>query len=70
MGDKKAAPSEALNQGPFDDAPLPDKIGKSLRQIYQDVLEEDIPDDFLSILDSADDNGPETGSSTPAGGST
>ena len=33
---------------------LPEKIGKNLRQIYDDVLNEPVPDDFLSLLSKAD----------------
>ena len=33
---------------------LPEKIGKNLRQIYDDVLNEPVPDDFLSLLTQAD----------------
>lgn len=33
---------------------LPEKIGKNLRQIYDDVLNEPVPDDFLSLLSQAD----------------
>lgn len=38
----------------FADAPLTDKIGKNLKMIYDDVLSEDIPDDFLALLQKAD----------------
>lgn len=34
--------------------PLPEKIGTNLRQMYDDVLNEPIPDDFLSLLAQAD----------------
>lgn len=34
---------------------LPEKIGKNLRQIYDDVLNEPVPDDFLSLLLQADE---------------
>lgn len=33
---------------------LPEKIGKNLRQIYDDVLNEPVPNDFLSLLTQAD----------------
>lgn len=33
-----------------------DAIGRRLRQMYDDVLGEDVPDDFLSILGEADAN--------------
>jgi len=32
-----------------------DPIGRRLRKIYEDVVEENIPVDFLSILEDADD---------------
>ncbi|WP_026941790.1 NepR family anti-sigma factor [Hellea balneolensis] len=38
----------------FTDEDLPEKIGKNLRQIYDDVLNEPVPDDFLSLLSKAD----------------
>lgn len=38
----------------FDKSPLPEKIGKNLRKIYDDVLNEPVPDDFLSLLAQAD----------------
>ena len=34
--------------------PLPEKIGTNLRQIYDEVLNDPIPDDFLSLLAQAD----------------
>lgn len=54
-GDKKSALEPSKSSGRFDRTELPDKIGRSLRQIYDDVLNEDVPDDFLDILKSADD---------------
>jgi len=38
----------------FTEQDLPEKIGKNLRQIYDDVLNEPVPDDFLSLLTQAD----------------
>lgn len=38
----------------FSKKPLKDKIGENLRQIYDDVVNEDIPDDFLTLLQKAD----------------
>lgn len=38
----------------FTDEDLPQKIGKNLRQMYDDVLNEPIPDDFLDLLTQAD----------------
>ena len=48
----------------FDSKPLPDKIGTSLRQLYDEVLNEDVPDDFLNLLRKADSK-----SAGPAGSS-
>ncbi|MGB6231702.1 MAG: NepR family anti-sigma factor [Litorimonas sp.] len=45
------------NSGRFDEEALPDKIGSSLRQIYDDVLGEEVPDDFLNLLRKADEAG-------------
>ena len=54
MTDRKDAP--ASKKG-FDSKPLPDKIGSSLRKLYDEVLSEDVPDDFLNLLRKADDAG-------------
>lgn len=35
--------------------PLPEKIGQKLRQIYDDVLNEPVPDDFLNLLAQVDE---------------
>jgi len=32
-----------------------DPIGRRLRQMYDDVVSEDIPDDFLGLLEQADE---------------
>lgn len=32
-----------------------DPIGRRLRQMYDDVVSEDVPDDFLSFLEQADE---------------
>jgi hypothetical protein len=39
----------------FAKKPLKDKIGENLRKIYDDVVNEDIPDDFLTLLQKADE---------------
>jgi len=39
----------------FTRAPLKDKIGLSLKRMYDDVVNEPIPDDFLSLLAQADE---------------
>ncbi len=49
MTDKKAKTD-------FGAKPLPDKIGSSLRKLYDEVLSEDVPDDFLNLLRKADEN--------------
>ncbi|GLQ21165.1 NepR family anti-sigma factor [Algimonas porphyrae] len=54
MTDKKTPPPGSKS-GAFDKKPLPDKIGSSLRQLYDDVLSEDVPDDFLNLLKKADE---------------
>lgn len=38
----------------FDREDLPEKIGSSLRQMYDDVLSEPVPNEFLSLLQQAD----------------
>ncbi|HPN06443.1 MAG TPA: NepR family anti-sigma factor [Hyphomonadaceae bacterium] len=32
-----------------------DPIGRRLRQMYDDVVSEDVPDDFMSFLEQADE---------------
>ncbi len=39
------------------------KIGDQLRRIYEDVAQEDVPDEFLKLLEQAD----KKRSSSPAG---
>ena len=41
----------------FADADLKDKIGGSLKQIYDEVVNEPVPDDFLKLLAKADECG-------------
>ena len=41
----------------FGAKPLPDKIGSSLRKLYEEVLSEDVPEDFLNLLKKADESG-------------
>ena len=36
-----------------------DAIGRRLRQMYDDVVSEPLPSEFLSILEQADDRGPD-----------
>jgi len=35
--------------------PLKDKIGSSLKRLYDDVVNEPVPDEFLSLLAKADE---------------
>jgi hypothetical protein len=52
---KKLKKGELLKSGDdFSDKPLKDKIGSDLKRLYDDVVNEDIPDDFLSLLAKAD----------------
>lgn len=51
---KDNEPSKDAQNG-FEAHPLPEKIGNSLKKIYNDVLNEPVPDDFLSLLAKADD---------------
>ena len=55
------ATPHATDNKDFDKEALPDKIGSSLRQLYDEVLSEDVPDDFLALLRKADSKGPAAG---------
>ena len=46
--DAKRKPDE------FSADPLGEKIGAMLRESYQEVVQEGIPDDFLALLQTAD----------------
>lgn len=50
LGDDEAAG----RRGDFTEKPLSDKIGNNLKQLYDDVVNEAIPDDFLKLLQQAD----------------
>lgn len=58
MTKSRKTPSEPLvKKGEnFANKPLKDKIGGNLRQIYDDVVNEPVPDDFLALLAKADDD--------------
>ena len=68
MTDKKQrqnAPSRESGRGAgdsknFEREPLPDRIGASLRQLYDEVLSEDVPSEFLELLRKADGSGSST----------
>lgn len=38
----------------FTSSPLKDKVGVSLKRLYDDVVKEPVPDDFLKLLAEAD----------------
>lgn len=58
MTDKQKKSHEVLKANTstenFADKPLRDKIGNNLKQLYDEVVNEDVPDDFLAILAKAD----------------
>lgn len=54
---KNHEPQPGLGTKGFDKEPLPDKIGTSLKSLYDEVLNEDVPDDFLNLLRKADEKG-------------
>ena len=51
----KDASEHQNNETNFSDEPLIDKIGSDLKRIYEDVVNEPVPDDFLSLLAKADE---------------
>lgn len=55
--DKQKTRRSKRREKDFTQRSLEDKIGESLRQIYSDVVSEDVPFDFLAILESADREG-------------
>ena len=56
MTNKPSSKSAKLETSGDDFAkdPLKDKIGSNLKQIYDDVVNEDVPADFLALLEKAD----------------
>lgn len=42
------------NETDFAKDPLTDKIGNSLKRMYDDVVNQPVPDDFLNLLIEAD----------------
>lgn len=56
MSDKKSGQVNipSMEGQDFSGQALPEKIGKSLQQMYDEVLSEDVPDDFLALLEQAD----------------
>lgn len=49
------SPSEKDTGEDFTNESLSGKIGKDLKQLYDDVLSEPVPDAFLSLLAEADE---------------
>lgn len=45
-----------------------DAIGRRLRQMYDDVLNENVPDEFLSFLEEADERTTDSGQSNSSEG--
>ena len=59
MNDKSSSSKtrkQLIKKGDFDKEQLSTKIGNSLKQMYEDVANEPIPDDFLKLLEQADEN--------------
>ena len=56
MTDKASPKDEMLVKSGdnFAKRSLKDKIGSDLKRLYDDVVNEDIPDDFLALLEKAD----------------
>ena len=56
MTDKKTSKKRGRGDAgdTFSNDDLSDKIGSNLRKFYDDILDEPIPDDFLSLLTQAD----------------
>lgn len=55
---KKPSSDHGTKKSPeksYQGKPLSDKIGSSLKQLYDDVLKEDVPDEFLALLAKADE---------------
>ncbi len=53
--DKKPVNERPLkNETNFAGNPLSDKIGNSLKRMYDDVVNQPVPDDFLKLLIEAD----------------
>lgn len=56
MTDNPSSKSAKLKKtgNDFAEAPLKDKIGSNLKKIYDDVVNEEVPADFLALLAKAD----------------
>lgn len=52
LGDPAAKPVDAPTARRRQDA-----IGRRLRQMYEDVVREDVPDEFMQFLEDADSKG-------------
>lgn len=57
LNDKPNTPKGRSDAGDkFSSEQLQDKIGQNLRKIYDDVLNEPVPEDFLNLLSDAEEN--------------
>lgn len=56
MTKKTDLPNEGFSSSgsAFAKEPLKDKIGNDLKRLYDDVVNEEIPDDFLALLAKVD----------------
>ena len=54
MTDKSDTDEAKRRPDEFSADPLGEKIGAMLRESYQEVVQEGIPDDFLALLQTAD----------------
>lgn len=56
MTKKSTQPDSRVGQSPnhFSDTVLTEKIGSNLKRLYDDVVNEDVPEDFLNLLAKAD----------------
>lgn len=51
---QQADDSHEIGETNFAKDPLADKIGSSLRRMYDDVVNQPVPDEFLNLLIEAD----------------
>lgn len=53
--------SKANNLAALNDKDAPEAIGRRLRDMYDDVVKEPVPDDFLDLLAKLDDESEDGG---------
>ena len=62
MIEQRLSPERRKATAALDEARLRQQaIGVRLRQMFDEVVNEDVPDEFLDILRRADERGPEKG---------